>query len=582
MKGLLSSGFLACCLALPGCTGVVSGGNSGQSGTASGNGSFGNTGNTGPAGTGSDNGAAGGGSGGTASTAPWASVAEPSTPTVSRLSTLQWANSIRALLQLSNPGDLDNALTPDAVLRFDNEADSLFVSQALHDDLQTQAESLAAQVTADPTAVARLVPANAPTDATGKATAYITDFGRKAFRRPLTTAEVQTYLTLFNQGPTLTTGMKAFEAGMRVTLEAFLQSPYFVYRTGFGGAATSGKARLTDYEIAANLAYALTNSPPDTTLAGLADQGGLKTTDAIRAQAKRLLPSDNGKSAVDRFFFQYFGLGQYDTLQKNPTTAPQFTAATGPQLHAEAQQLLQYLFAQNLGLADIFTTKVGFVNAPVAKLYGLSGTFTDSAWTQVSFDNRPGVLARLGFLAYYGHEALQDSIHRGVNINARILCHQMSPPPNLVIPPLPAQTLDETNRQVVSSFTNACGHGCHDTNINPAGFAFENFDGLGQYQTTDNGQTIDSSGTYTFESGVTKSFANLDEFTKVLASSDQAHACYTEKWAADLYERVPRLADENAAHALAEQSASSHLSSQDVVLALVSDDAFVTRVEGSQ
>jgi Protein of unknown function (DUF1592)/Protein of unknown function (DUF1588)/Protein of unknown function (DUF1595)/Protein of unknown function (DUF1587)/Protein of unknown function (DUF1585) len=510
------------------------------------------------------------------------SDAQPTTPTLMRLSTLQWANTIRDLLQLPDPGDLDNALTKDAVVRFDNEADSLFVSQALHDDLQEEAERLAGLVTADPTAVARLVPAGAPSDTVGKASAYIQDFGRRVYRRPLTASEVQDYLTLFNQGPTLTTGMGAFEAGMRVTLEAFLQSPYFLYRTGFGGAAVAGHARLTDYEIAANLSYALTNGPPDATLAAAADQSALADADAITAQAKRLLPSDAGKAAVNRFYFQYFGLGQYDTLQKDPMVAPQFTAATGPLLDNEAQQLLQYLFSQNLGLQEIFTTPVGLVNAPVASRYGLPGSFDANTWTQVTFaaPARPGILSRLGFLAYYGHEALQDTIHRGANINSRILCTELSPPPNIQIPPLPAQDPTKTNRELVTEFTETCGAACHVPYINPAGFAFENFDGLGTYRTVENGKPIDSSGEYSFEDGP-KKFANLDEFTQLLAHSSQAHNCYTKKWAADLYARIPRQADENLAAALAQKSISDHLSSIDVVLALVSDDAFVTRVEGS-
>jgi hypothetical protein len=580
-------------LLLAGCT----------SGGASGPGSFGGTtstsGGTGngtipgggigssAAGAGStpvgDSGGTGSSTAGASGTGSVPSTAAVATPTLSRLSVLQWASSIRSLLALANPGDLDNALTKDAVVRFDNEADSLFVGQDLHDDLQSQAERLAALVTADPASVARLVPAGAPTDTAGKAKAYIQDFGRRAYRRPLSPDEVQDYVTLFNQGPTLTTGLAAFEAGMRVTLEAFLQSPNFLYRTGFGGAAIAGRARLTAYEIAANLAYALTNAPPDALLSAAADQAALGSASAIQPHAQRLIVTDAGKAAVDRFYFQYFGLGQYDTLQKDPALAAQFTDATGAQLHAEAQQLLQYLFSQNLGLREIFTTPIGFVNAPVAKLYGLTGTFTADTWTQISFDTtpRPGILSRLGFLSYYAHQTLQDSIHRGANINSRILCTELSPPPNIQIPALPAQDPTRTNRELVSSFTEACGAACHKPYINPAGFAFENFDGLGTYRTTENGKPIDTSGTYSFQSGPL-AFADLKAFTELLAGSSQAHACYTKKWAADLYARVPRQGDEQVVAGLAQRSVDQHLSSMAVVLALVSDDAFSTRVEGAQ
>jgi hypothetical protein len=506
------------------------------------------------------------------------------TPTISRLSELQWANTVRDLLLLPDPGDL-TLPTPDAALRFDNEADSLFVGQSLHDDLQAEAERLAELVASDPVAIARLVPSDAPSDAAGKATAFLQAFGRRAYRRPLTALELQQYLTLFNQGPTLTTGLSVFAAGVEVTLELFLQSPNFLYRVGFGGTAVQGRARLTDYEIAANLSYALSNTMPSASLAAIADQGGLKTPDAITAQAKLLLATPAGKAAVDRFYFQFFGLGQYDTLEKS-SAFPQFTSKTGPELDSEAQQFLHYVFGQNGSLRDIFTSAVTFVNTDVASLYGLTGPFTGNTWTQVSLDAsaRPGLLTRLGFLAYYGHDgAVQDSIHRGVYINGRILCKLMSPPPGVVIPALPdpTTTTNQTNRQVVNGITGpgTCGASCHATFINPAGFAFENFDGIGRFHTSENGLPVDTTGTYPFIEG-DKTFANQVQFSQALAESTQAHACYATKWAANLYTRVPRAGDLTAAANVAQSSLKDNLSSLDLVVKLVSDDAFVTRVEG--
>lgn len=588
----LPTSLLGCALLLSACTGVLGAGGGGQTnsnppggGTNSGAGAA----PVGPDGQPIPGAGAGGlgsvtASGGAGSSTPVPSTAPEATPAIARLSTLQWANSIRDLLKLTAPGDLDNALTKDAVVRFDNEADSLFVAQDLRDDLQSAAERLAALVTADPQAVARLIPAGAPTDVAGKGKAFITDFGRKAFRRPLTDAEVQSYVTLFNQGPTLTTGMGAFEAGMRVTLEAFLQSPGFLYRTAIGGTAVAGRARLTDFEIAANLAYALTNYPPDAALSGAADKSALAASGAIQEQAKRLLATDQGKVAVGRFYFQYFGLGQYDTLQKDAAIAPQFTPGIGVLLDQEAQQLLQYLFTQNLGLREIFTTSVGFVNAPIAKLYGLTGTFDANTWTQVAFDatQRPGILTRLGFLSYYAYQNRQDTIHRGANINSRILCNELQKPPDIVTPELPSPDPSLTNRQQITELTKGgvCV-ACHTSFINPAGFAFENFDGLGNYRTMEGALPVDSSGEYRFLDG-SKKFANLAEFTTMIAESSQAHACYTKKWAADLYARVPRRGDEDLAADLAQKSIASRLSSMDVVLALVSSDAFVTRVEGQQ
>jgi Protein of unknown function (DUF1592)/Protein of unknown function (DUF1588)/Protein of unknown function (DUF1595)/Protein of unknown function (DUF1587) len=586
-ESLILCAFVAGAMATQACTGLIGGG---AAQSSAGTGGVTAVPGTGGSGTGAGNGPGAGGTasgaldGGTGAVDGATTVAAPpvGTPTIARLSELQWANSVRDLLQLPNPGNLTLA-TADAVVRLDNEADSLFISQNLHDDLQAAAESLAGQVAGSAAAIAKLVPANAPTDATGKATAFIQSFGRSAYRRPLTTDEVQSYLALFNQGPSLTTGYTAFAAGVRVTLEAFLQSPYFLYRTGFGGTAVQGRARLTDYEIASNLAYALTNSIPDATLSAAADQGALGTPAAISGQATRLIATAAGKAAVDRFYFQFFGLGQYDTLEKDPTMAPQYTSAVGPMLDSETAQFLQYVFSQNGTLRDMFTSPVTFVNSTVASLYGLAGSFSASTSTQVTLDStRPGILTRLGFLAYYGHDGtIQDSIHRGVYINRRLLCKDLSPPPGVVLPTIPPVTgTNETNRQIVSSITGAgtCGASCHGVFINPAGFAFESFNGIGTYQTTENGQPIDASGSYPFTEGV-KSYTNQVDFSQVLSESAQLHNCYATGWAADLYARIPRADDLAAASAAAQSSLAQNISSAALMLALTTNDAFVTRVE---
>src|SRR6202142_1388700 len=362
-QNLVLASWIAYAMACQACTGVIAKGQgqplpgSGSGGIAA-PGTGGGSSGAGNSSGGFDAGAAGIDSGAVADDAAATGTPPPvGTPTVARLSELQWANSVRDLLPMTNPANLTLA-TADAVVRLDNEADSLFIGQDLHDDLQSAAENLAAEVAGSAAAIASLGPVGAPTDATGQATAFIQAFGRRAFRRPLTTDEVQSYLTLFNQGPMLTTGSSAFAAGVRVTLEAFLQSPYFLYRTGFGGAAVQGRARLTDYEIAANLSYVLTNSIPDATLSAAADQGALETSAAISAQATRLLATAAGKAAVDHYYFQFFGLGQYDTLEKNATVAPQFTSAVGPMLDSETAQFLQYVFGQNGTLRDIFTSPV--------------------------------------------------------------------------------------------------------------------------------------------------------------------------------------------------------------------------------
>lgn len=501
------------------------------------------------------------------------------TPTISRLSTLQWANTMADLFPQVDLGDLSNTVTKDAIVRFDNEADSLFVGQTLRDDFQTEAERIAQSVIDNSSALNALVPSGSPNDVSGKADAYINYFGRKVFRRPLTTNEKQNYKNLFNKGASLTSGLDDFKAGVKVTLEAFLQSPSFLYRTSFGGNMIDGRSRLTSHEIAANLAYALTNRPPDSLLSQAADTGALAFSTTLASEAERLLLTPAGKQAVDRFFFQYFGLGQYDTLQKDINISPGFTNDVGPMVHEETARILAYLFEQNKGFRDVFTTDVSFVNRKLADLYGLSGNFSENSWTQVNLDSnqRAGIFTRLGFLAYFGYQERPNTIKRGAYIVHRILCSDLSPPVGLIVPEVPPAQPNQTNREVIVNVTEECGSSCHKSLINPAGFAFENFDGLGQYRTLENGRSIDSSGIFLLTEGQ-KLFSDSSEFNSVLSESEDAHSCYAKKWAASILAREPRQDDEKISRELSMRSLSENLSTIDLIVALVTNEVFVTRV----
>jgi hypothetical protein len=153
-----------------------------------------------------------------------------------------------------------------------------------------------------------------------------------------------------------------------------------------------------------------------------------------------------------------------------------------------------------------------------------------------------------------------------------------------VLPPLPDAKPGETNRMRVDAHTKGCGTACHNDMINPLGFAFENFDGMGAYRETEkNGSemlTIDASGSFNFTDGV-KSYADATELMQVLASSEQTHLCYSKRLASYALQRniveadMPLLADLSAVSA-------SQASVKQVMIELVKRDAFRTRVGGNQ
>ncbi|MEY2934837.1 MAG: hypothetical protein RL033_5586, partial [Pseudomonadota bacterium] len=149
---------------------------------------------------------------------------------VSRLSHAQWENSVRDLLRL----DAASGSSADFPVQahsggylFDNPAETLQVDQVLAGTYATAAAQLAESVTADALRLARILPASGA-DEGERARAFIQDFGRRAFRRPLSAEETQDYLALFESGRDAYDDVTGFQGGIRLLLEAFLQSPHFL------------------------------------------------------------------------------------------------------------------------------------------------------------------------------------------------------------------------------------------------------------------------------------------------------------------------------------------------------------------
>ena len=318
-------------------------------------------------------------------TAP-AAVLVP-TPRVARLSRQQWANAVRDLLKLTDIADVEANVSGDALIGFDDEAESLFVTEQLRTQLFDASEKLADKVTADAAALARLVPSNAPTDTAGRAKAFITSFGQRAFRRSLTDAEVTTHVGLFNQGPTAYPGGDPFKSGASLVIQAMLQSPFFLYRTELGTASAGAtKVALSDWEVGAKLALSITNTIPDDALLAAAAAGKLHDPSEVSEQAKRLLDSTKGTEGIGNFNAQVYRLGTYDGIERKPADFPDFKPNTPAAMKQEVMQFLTWVYREKRGVKDFYTTPVAFVNSLLSPIYGVPG---GAVW---AFGNRETAL----------------------------------------------------------------------------------------------------------------------------------------------------------------------------------------------
>jgi len=579
--------------------GVSTGGSSGgtQSGGSSGSGSRTGSGggsaqSGGSSGSGSGSGGSSSGSGGSGNgddpyaipSSPPATVLGASSRVV-RLSHQQWANAVRDLLKLPDISDIAGNVTGDALMGFDNEAADLYVTEQLRSQLFDAAEKLADKVTGDATALARLVPTNAPTDAAGKAKSFITAFGQRAFRRPLTDAEVTTHVGIFNQGPTLYPGVDAFKAGASLVIQSMLQSPYFLYRTELGTAsAGASKVALNDWEVGAKLAFSITNTMPDDALLSAAAAGQLHDSTGITTQAKRLLDGSTGTAGLSNFNLQVYRLGTYDGITRDAKTFPDFKTTTPTAMKQEVLQFLNWIFTQGRGIKDFYTTPVGFVNALLAPIYGVTGNYSSdpSMVTKVDLnaDQRSGLLTQAGFLSsYIGVGDEPDIIHRGVFIATRLLCKVLPPPDpkaaGVQIPNDPKMT----NRERVEATTGkgTCGEVCHGNLFNPLGYAFENYDAIGKYRTMDVGKTVDASDVYSFD-GQKQTFKNGVELSKLLGAAKETHACYVQNMMSYLHGRVLEDPEMNVVDYYARLSRAGMVNLHDLELAIVTSDAFLNRL----
>lgn len=495
-----------------------------------------------------------------------------------RLSHAQYENTVRDLLRLDAPSGLTATYLGDATsTTFDNNGNELYVGEALWGDYQRGAETLAEQITTDPTALERIV----PDGASGDVRRFVEGFGLRAHRRPLAAAEIDAYLAIAARAAEAYPEMDAFAGGVRMVLEVMLQSPHFLYRAELSTDTAGGTSiPLTSYELASRLSYALWDTMPDDALFAAAAASELATVEGLRAQAARMLESDKAEDTVASFHYQLLDMHKYGDVTRSTMLFPEYSDALRESMVDETQSFVRHVvFAEDGGLERLLTAPYTFVDAELAPVYGLEGTY-DEAMERVELDpaQRAGILTQIGYLAANASSTDPDAIHRGVFVNHRILCAPLPPPP-MVVPPLPADDSGMlTMRQRIDLHTGpgTCGAGCHSTMINPIGFAFEHYDALGRWRDEDRGLPVDAASEYAF-GATTIEYADAVELAGVVAEQPMAHSCYVRHWLEYAYGRAPSRRDAQLIARIGAASLAEDLSVRAILVELVASDAFRTR-----
>ena len=502
-----------------------------------------------------------------------------------KLSNRQWENSVTDLLRLSQPSGLSEQLVAEPKdVAYASMAASLTVGGDGWARYQTAAETLAERAVTDEALFSAIVPASLPSGS-DRARAFIAYWGRRAYRRPLTNVELSSYEQLFQQGPSLVGG-DAFRAGVRLVLEATLQSPHFLYRVESTPGGGSQKTWLSGYEMAVRLSYALWNTTPSDALLDAAEGGELDSEAGVRAWAERMLEDPRAEQTLLSFHEQTFGVANYGQQDKSPELG--FAAAElAPVLREEAVRFIREVVIEGEGgISDLLTAPLAYVNEDTAPFYGLAN-ITGQSLKRVELDprERAGLLTQLGFLATQASLSGSDPVHRGLTVLRKVLCDEPSPPPMMFS--LPVVGAGRTTREVYEEAT-VCGGSCHQTLINPPGFAFENFDGVGRFRTTEVGLPVDATAEIAIRQGYTESqkAAGTTQLLAVNGAADmlnqladvpRVHECYARNWLSFALAREVDPVEQGAFEKLAKTSQDAG-SVRQLLIDLVALDTFRSRI----
>jgi len=480
---------------------------------------------------------------------------------VQRLTYRQWQHAVTDILRLGEAQDFSPSFAPvvSGVTDFDNNERILSVDPANFVDFEQGAEAAAALATKTSRALAAIYDGD---DVAG----FVKVVGRRAFRRPLTPEEQTKFETVFALGERLYGA--GFENGAALVIRGLLQSPHFLYRTELGPA----RERLSGYELASKLSFWLIGTTPSDALLDAAAAGDLDDDDSLEDVARGMLDDDRAIETMRDFHEQLLAVQRYGELSK--VGLPEFDPSVSREFLPAADAFFDRIFQAGLGLGELLTSQKAYVGPALAPFYGLPDAPAALELRDIG-PTRAGYFMQVPFLMLGGENDESDLLRRAAALE-RLTCGDLGRPA-ILLPPLPPLQPGETNRQRVSKMTETCGVACHAVYLNPLGFSLEGFDGLGRQRDRDNGQPIDTSGSYPFAEGVA-SFSDGRELMNTMAASLQVHTCYSKKVASYALGRDMVEQDRPLVESMAEVSLKDSL--KELALALVRAPAFRIREEG--
>ena len=319
---------------------------------------------------------------------------------------------------------------------------------------------------------------------------------RRAFRRPVTDADLDPLLALFREGR----ARGGFEAGVELALRKVLASPEFIFRLEHDpvDAEPGSPYRLSDFELASRLSFFLWSSIPDEELLELAEQGRLTDPDVLERQVVRMLADPRAAALVHNFAGQWLYLRNMQLVMPDPETFPEFDDNLREAFARETELFLISQLRDDRSVLDLLEADYTFLNERLARHYGIPGVY-GSHFRRVELPEagRRGLLGQASVLTVTSYATRTSPVLRGKWLLENLMGAPPPPPP----PDIPAlQEIGEEGvapssvreRMEVHRRNPVCAS-CH-AQMDPLGFALENFDAIGRWRETgEGGDPIDPS-----------------------------------------------------------------------------------------
>lgn len=322
----------------------------------------------------------------------------------------------------------------------------------------------------------------------------LSTLARRAFRRPVTEADLGPLMNIYHAGRAEST----FDDGIELALRAILVSPDFLFRVERDPADSlpGSVHRISDIELASRLSFFLWSSIPDDQLLTLAEQGKLQDPAVLEQQVKRLLDDPKSKAFVSNFAGQWLYLRNLDSQRPDPDVYPSFDNGLREAFKTETELFFRSIVRENRPVTELLDADYTFVNQRLAGFYKMHGVYGEQfRRVELTDPNRFGILGQASLLTVTSYPNRTSIVQRGKWVLENLL-GSPPPPPPANVPSLDAHGKSGklSMRQAMEEHrANPACSGCH-ARMDPIGFALENFDGIGAWRDTDNGMVIDASG----------------------------------------------------------------------------------------